>query len=111
MKGEIASALIVIALVIGAGIGTFVIAGGSHTVTETPTSTIYQGQQFCLVTTYRVFSVESIQNSTTIGGTSTQDSIAASFTTTGNPSSTTITPTTTQTGSLAWNVTNCYLVP
>lgn len=111
MKGEIASVLVVAALVIGAGIGTFVIAGGSHTVTETPTSTIYQGQ-FCLVTTFRVFNTASIINSSvTSYGTSTQDSIAASFTTTGYPSSTTITPTATQTGSRAWNVTDCYLIP
>ncbi len=113
MNGRIASVLIVVALMTGAGIGMFVEAVGSHTVTETQVSTVYQrgGQQLCLVTTYRVFSVESIQNGTTIGGTSTQASIASSFTTEGYPSSTTITPTTTQTGSRAWNVTNCFLMP
>lgn len=114
MKGEVASVLIVAALIIGAVVGTFGIAGFAHTVTviETPTSVIQsEGQQFCLVTTYRVFSVESIHNSTTVGGTSTQDSIVASFTTSGYPSSTTIYPTTTQTFSRAWNDTNCYLIP
>jgi hypothetical protein len=106
MKSEIAVVLIVVALFAGAAIG--------YLGNPTPSGTVVQksGEQLCIVTEYHVWSVERIQNSTTIGGTSTQDYPATSFVTTGFPTSTTATYTGTLTGEMAyWNSTSCYLIP
>lgn len=114
MKGQIAVVLIVVALFAGAAIGYLGNPTPSGTVTKTSTTTVVQesGEQLCIVTEYHVWSVERIQNSTTIGGTSTQDYPVTSFVTTGFPTSTTVTYTGTLTGALAyWNSTSCYLIP
>ena len=106
MKGQIAVVLIVVALFAGAAIG--------YLGNPTPSGTVGQksGEQLCIVTEYHVWSVERIQNSTTIGGTSTQDYPVTSFVTTGYPSFTTATYSGTTTGALAyWNSTSCYLIP
>jgi hypothetical protein len=104
----------VAALFAGAAIGYFGNPTPVKTVTETSTATIEQasGEQLCIVTEYHVWSVETIQNSTTIGGTSTQDYPVTSFVTTGFPTPTTATYSGTTTGALAyWNSTSCYHIP
>jgi hypothetical protein len=60
------------------------------------------------VTRYNVWSIESVANSTTVGGTSTESQAVTTFQTTGYPSSTTDTYTGTLTGAIAsWNGTIC----
>jgi len=110
LKGEIASVLVVVALIAGAGIGYL---GGSAfptTVTKTIVTTLTQGSglEECSVTEYHVWSVESIYNSTTMGGTSTQSYPVTTFQTSGYPTITTNTYTGTLTGAIAyWNATSC----
>ena len=114
MKGQIAVVETVAALFAGAAIGYFGNPTPVRTVTETSATTIVQGsgEQLSIVTEYAVWSVESIENGTTVGGTSTQDYPVTSFVTTGYPSFTTATYPGTTTGALAyWNSTSCYLIP
>jgi hypothetical protein len=60
------------------------------------------------VTRYNVWSIESVVNSTTVGGVSTESQAVTTFQTTGYPSSTTNTYTGTLTGAIAsWNGTTC----
>jgi len=114
VKGQIAVVLIVVALFAGAAIGYLGNPTRLRTVTETSTTTVVEasGEQLCIVTEYHVWSVETVRNNTTIGGTSTQDYPITSFVTTGFPTSTTATYNQTTTGALAyWNSTSCYLIP
>ena len=114
MKGQIAVALIVVALFAGAAIGYFGNPSPVRTVIKTSTTIVEQasGEQLCIVTEYHVWSVETLGNNTTVGGTSTQDYPVTSFVTTGFPTSTTATYNGTTTGYLAyWNSTSCYLIP
>ena len=113
MNGQVASVLIVVALIAGAGIGYLEGTGNPPTVTQTflHTTVITQvGGEECTVTEYHVWSVESIHNSTTIGGTSTQSYPVTTFETSGYPTYTTNTFTGTLTGAIAyWNATSCSL--
>ena len=114
MKGQIAVVLIVVALFAGAAIGYFGNQTLVRTVTDTSTTTVKEasGEQLCIVTEYHIWSVETVGNNTTVGGTSTQDYPITSFVTTGFPSSTTATYNGTTTGYLAyWNSTSCYRIP
>jgi len=107
-KNEIAVVLIVAALFAGAAIGYF--GGTSFQTTVTKTYTVSQGSglEACTVTRYNVWSIESVANSTTVGGTSTESQAVTTFQTTGYPSSTTNTYTGTLTGAIAsWNGTTC----
>ena len=114
MKGQIAVVLMVVALFAGAAIGYFGNPTPVRILTKTSTTTVEQssGEQLCIVTEYHVWSVETVRNNTTVGGTTTQDYPITSFVTTGFPTSTTVTYNGTTTGYLAyWNSTSCYLIP
>jgi len=114
VKGQIAVVLIVVALFAGAAIGYLGNPTPVKTVTRTSTTTVEHasGEQLCIVTEYHVWSVETVGNNTTAGGTSTQEYPITSFVTTGFPTSTTATYPGTTTGALAyWNSTSCYLIP
>ena len=108
MKGQIAVVLIVVALFIGAAIGYFGGTSFQAAVTKTYAPSQGSGLETCTVTRYAVWSIESVHNGTTIGGTSTASQIATTFQTTGYPSSTTNAYTGTLTGAISsWTVTSC----
>jgi len=96
MRSQIAVVLIAATLFIGVAIGYF----GS--------TSFRSGLETCTVTQYAVWSVESVIGNTTVGGTSTASHVAATFETSGYPSSTTNTYTGTLTGAIeSWNGTTC----
>lgn len=102
MKGQVASALIATALIAGLGVGY--IWGTSSSTTAGRS----QGEEHCTVKAYAVWSIESIHDSATVGGTTTSSEVVTTFQTTGYPSTTTNTYTGTLTGALAsWNGTTC----
>ena len=113
MKGQFASVLIVIALLIGVGIGYLADTSIPNTVTRTYTftTTILHGAapEVCTVVEYHVWSVETLVNgTTTVGGTSTQSYPVTTFQTSGYSTVTSTTYTGTLTGQLAyWNSTSC----
>ena len=108
MKGQIAVVLIVVALFAGAAVGYFGNNPSQTTVTKTYTLTQGSGLEACTVTQYAVWSIESVHNGTSVGGTSTESNVVTTFQTTGLPSSTTNTYTGTLTGAISsWTVTNC----
>jgi hypothetical protein len=111
LRGQIASVLIVTALIAGVVIGY--IGNASTTTTVTATYTLVTTRQGltlerCTVTEYAVWSVESVAQGATVGGTTTQDHAVATFQTTGFQTTTTSTYTGTLTGAIdSWNVTVC----
>ena len=112
MKGQIASVLIVTALIAGVVIGYVGNTSATKTITTTYTyvATVLRGPtaERCTVTQYAVWSVASLAHGATVGGTTTQDYAITTFQTTGFSTITTNTYTGTLTGALAsWNVTAC----
>ena len=101
MKGQVASALIATALIVGLGVG-YILGTSSTTVTKS------SGLENCTVKAYAIWSIESIHNSTAVGGTTTLSRMVTIFQTTGYPSATTNTYIGTLTGAMAsWNGTIC----
>ena len=108
MKRQIAVVLIVVALFVGAAIGYFGGTAFQTTVTKTYTLALVSGLEVCTVTEYHVWSVESINNGNTVGGTTTQSYPVTTFQTSSYPTSTTNTYTGTLTGAISyWNGTTC----
>jgi hypothetical protein len=84
--------------------------GGTFQSAKTYTlpTTQSSGLETCTVTRFAVWSIESIHNNTTVGGTSTVSQVVTTFETSGYPSSTTSPYTGTLTGAISsWNGTNC----
>ena len=124
LKGQIASLLIVVALIVGTGIGYF----GSSTTTKTATETVIKtytttlsgesGVERCVVSDYTVWAVEEISSSSTIQGSSTQSSAIRTYQTStsveqpvGFETTTTTSNTGTWTGPIAiWNSTVCTFI-
>jgi len=112
LRGQIASVLILTALIVGVVIGYIGNESATETVTTTYTfvTTTLQGPvlERCTVTQYAVWSVESLGRGTTVGGTTTQDYAVATYQTTGFPTVTTSSYAGTLTGAIAsWKVTTC----
>ncbi len=114
MKGQVASTLVIVALIVGVGIGYVANTSGQGTVTKVTTftyTTTINGDttsETCIVVEYHVWSVETVGNSTTVGGTSTQSYPVTTFQTTGYPTFTSVTFTGTLMGAIDyWNDTTC----
>lgn len=124
MKGQIASLLIVVALIVGVGVGYF----GNVALSKTTTGTIVKiytttlaGEsqvERCVVTEYHVWEVEEITGSSTIQSTSTQSYLVQTYQTStsvgqmvGFETTTTTSYTGTLTGAIAiWNSTTCTFI-
>jgi hypothetical protein len=124
LKGQIASLLIVVALIVGAGVGYF----GSSTTTKTTTETVIRtytttlpgesGVERCVISGYTVWAVEEASSSSTIQGTSTQSSAIRTYQTSTSAERTVGFETTTMTsytGTLSgpiaiWNSTACTFI-
>jgi hypothetical protein len=126
LRGQVASFLIVVALIIGAGIGYFGNTAAPRTTTETvirtyTATTTLAGESHverCVVTVYTVWAVEEVSNSNTIRGTSTQSDPVQTYQTSASAEHTVGFETTTMvsyTGTLSgpialWNGTACTFI-
>ena len=119
------SAMVVVALIVGLGIGYLgsTISGSTTTKTivstYTVTTNLPQGTEVlqCVTTQFVVRAYESINSSTTVSGTTTSSSIIQTYQTSTSGSQSvgyvttfTMTPTTTQTGYQTWNSTVCTVI-
>lgn len=126
MKGQTASILIVVALIIGAGIGYFGNTVSSKTTTETTIKTYTitttlpgeSGVEQCVVTDYTVWEVLEVAGSSTIQTTSIRSNAVQTYQTStsveqtiGFETTTTASYTGTLTGAVAiWNSTTCTFI-